>query len=73
MDPKPMSLGKSEDHEVNRAPFVCRWNRIQQFVPGMYAVRMTGELSEEMVELCDTHKQDVKPTIEYDGNKKHNA
>lgn len=38
-----------------RAPWVARWNRIESFVPGMYAIKMTGQLPEDMVRRARAH------------------
>ncbi|XP_024377399.1 transcription elongation factor SPT4 homolog 2 [Physcomitrium patens] len=33
--------------------WASRWLRISKFVPGCYALTVTGELSEEMQAICD--------------------
>ena len=40
--------------------WVAKWQRINTFVPGMYALDVSGRLPEDMIELCESYGYEIR-------------
>lgn len=39
--------------------WVSQWQRVVNFIPGMYAIAMSGALPDDMVELCESYNYEI--------------
>ena len=43
--------------------WVAKWQRIATFVPGMYALDVSGKLPDDMIELCENYGYEIRSDI----------
>ncbi|CAM9715785.1 unnamed protein product [Ectocarpus fasciculatus] len=43
--------------------WVAKWQRIVDFIPGIYAIDVTGDLPDEILDLCEQKGRAVRPKL----------
>jgi transcription elongation factor SPT4 len=43
--------------------WVAQWQRVANFMPGMYAIAMNGTLPDDMVELCESYNYEILSAV----------